>query len=116
MLTQVILLLLLYCRVWCPGTFFSRRLERTQKKCSTFHRELFTAYSAFKHFRHFLECRQLTLFTDQKPLVCAFQSTRSEEFTRRARHLSYIAEYTNDIFHVFGSLNFTADALLAYPN
>ena len=62
-------------------------------------------------FAIFLECRQFTLFTDHKPLVRAFQSTRSQELVRRARHLSYIVEYTNDILHVVGSLNFTADAL-----
>ena len=97
--------------VWCPVAFFSRRLDKTQQKYSTFDRELLAAYFAIKHFRHFLECRQFTLFTDHKPLVRAFQSTRSQELARRARHLSYIAEYTNDICHVVCSLNFTADAL-----
>ena len=38
-------------------------------------------------------------------------STRFQELTRRARYLSYIAEYTNDIRHVVGSLNLTADVL-----
>ena len=51
------------------------------------------------------------MFTDHTPLVRAFQSTRSQELARRACHLSYIAEYTNDIRHVVGTLNFTADAL-----
>ena len=97
--------------VWCPVAFFSRRLDKTQQKYSAFDRELLAAYSAIKHFRHFLECRQFTLFTDHKPLVRAFQSTRSRELARRARYLSYIAEYTNDILHVVGSLNFAADAL-----
>ena len=40
-----------------------------------------------------------------------FFSTRSQELAHRARHFSYIAEYTNDIRHVVGSLNFTVDAL-----
>ena len=78
--------------VWCPVAFFSWRLDKTQQKYSTFDRELLAAYSAIKHFRHFLECRQFTLFTDHKPLVRVFQSTRSQELARRARHLNYIAE------------------------
>ena len=97
--------------VWRPVAFFSWRLDKTQQKYSIFDRELLAAYSAIKHFRHFLECRQFTLFTDHKPLVHAFQSTPSQEHARRARHLSYIAEYTNDIRHVVGLLNFTAGAL-----
>ena len=58
--------------VWCPVAFFSRRLDKNQQKYSTFDRELLAAYSAIKHFRHFLECWQFTLFTDHKPLVRAF--------------------------------------------
>ena len=91
--------------------FFSRRLDSTQQKYFTFDRELLAAHFVIKHFRHFLECRQFTLFTNHKSLVRAFQSTRSQELARRARHLSYIAEYTNDIRHVVGTLNFTADGL-----
>ena len=40
-----------------------------------------------------------------------FFSTRSQELAHRARYFSYIAEYTNDIRHVVGSLNFTIDDL-----
>ena len=61
--------------VWCTVAFFSRRLDKTQQKYSTFDHELLAAYSVIKHFHHFLECRQFTLFTDHKPLVRAFQDT-----------------------------------------
>ena len=37
--------------------------------------------------------------------------TFSNNAARKARHLNYIAEYTNDICHVVGSLSFTAEAL-----
>ena len=61
--------------VWCPVAFFSRSLDKTQRKYSVFDREMLAAYTAIKHFRHFLECKQFALFTDHKPLVRAFQST-----------------------------------------
>ena len=97
--------------VWCPVAFFSRRLDQTQCKYATFDRELLAAYSATKHFRHFLECKEFALFTDHKPLVRAFQSAHSQESGRRARQMSYITEYTTDIRYISGSENFTADAL-----
>ena len=40
-----------------------------------------------------------------------FRALDPKNLARRARHLSYIAEYTNDILYVVGLLNFTADAL-----
>ena len=54
---------------------------------------------------------QFTLFTNHKPLVRDFQSTRSQELASRAHHLSYIAEFMNDIRDVVGLLNLTVDAL-----
>ena len=94
---------------WVPLAFFSRKLSETEKKYSTFDRELLAAYSATKHFRHFLEGRSFTLYTDHKPLVSAFQS-QAERSPRQTRHLSYIAEFTTDIQYITGKFNVVADA------
>jgi hypothetical protein len=42
---------------WQPLTFFS-------KKYSAYDRELLAIYEAVKHFRHMLEARHFTIFTD----------------------------------------------------
>ena len=54
-----------------PIAFFSTPAER---KYSAFDRELLAIFVAVKHFRHYLEGRAFTIFTDHKPLIYAFSS------------------------------------------
>lgn len=95
---------------WAPLAFFSRKLSDAEKKYSAFDRELLASYSAIKHFRHFLEGRPFTLFTDHKPLTTALKS-QSDRSPRQTRHLSFIAEFTTDIQYIKGKFNVVADAL-----
>ena len=74
-------------RSWVPLAFFSRKLSDSEKKYSAFDRELLAAYSATKHFRHFLEGRIFTLYTDHKPLTTALTS-QADRSPRQTRHLS----------------------------
>ena len=60
---------------WRPIAFFSRKLSKAEKKYSTFDRELLAIFLAIKHFRHFVEGRAFTIYTDHKPLTFAFSST-----------------------------------------
>lgn len=60
--------------IWRPLSFHSRQLTPTERRYSTFGRELLAAYSAVRHFRHTLEGRTFTLFTDHKPLTSAIGS------------------------------------------
>lgn len=57
---------------WQPLAFFSKPLRPGEKKYSTFDRELLAVHLAVRHFRHFLEGRDFTVFTDHKPLTFAF--------------------------------------------
>ena len=50
--------------VWTPLCFFSRKLHSAETKYSAFDKELLAMYLAVKRFRHFIEGRQFTLFTD----------------------------------------------------
>ena len=86
---------------WVPLAFFSRKLSTTEKKYSAFDRELLSAYQAVKHFRHYIEAKPFTLYTDHKPLTYALAST-AERSPRQARHLSFIAEFTSDIQYIRG--------------
>lgn len=97
-------------RSWVPLAFFSRKLSDSEKKYSAFDRELLASYSAIKHFRHFLEGRSFTLYTDHKPLTSALRS-QTDRSPRQTRHLSFIAEFTADIQHIKGKFNVVADAL-----
>ncbi len=94
---------------WYPIAFFSRKLSEAEKKYSAFDRELLAAYAAIKHFKHFLEGRQFTLFTDHKPLTTAI-SSQTDRSPRQTRHLSYISEFTTNIQHLHGKYNVVADA------
>ena len=95
---------------WVPIAFFSRKLSSAEKKYSAFDRELLAAYLAIKHFRHFVEGRKFTIYTDHKPLMFAMPSN-VDRSPRQTRHLTYIAEFTTDIRHVQGKQNIVADAL-----
>ena len=98
---------------WLPLGYFSKRLSETQQKYSTYDKELAAIYMSMIHFRNMLEGRQLTIFTDHKPLTYAFTKNNSsnKEIPRRARQLMYISEFTSDIQHIKGSANTVADAL-----
>ncbi|GFN86833.1 Pol polyprotein [Plakobranchus ocellatus] len=97
-------------RSWVPLAFFSRKLSDSEKKYSDFYRESLAFYSAVRHFRHFLEGRLFTLYTDHKLLTFAL-SSQTERSPRQTRHLSYISEFTTDIQHIEGEFNVVADAL-----
>ncbi|CAL8105367.1 unnamed protein product [Calicophoron daubneyi] len=96
---------------WEPLAFFSRRLRPTESRYSTFGRELLAVYLAIRHFRHILEGRPFTVFTDHKPLVAAIRSSSDKYTPREIRHLDYITQFTSDIRHVSGDRNPVADAL-----
>ena len=95
---------------WRPIAFFSRKLSKAEQKYSTFDRELLAIFLAIKHFRHFVEGRAFTIYTDHKPLTFAFSST-TERSPRQTRHLSFIAEFSTDVRHIEGKANVVADAL-----
>ena len=100
----------LHNNCWVPIAFFSRKLSSAEKKYSTFDRELLAAYQAVRLFRHFVEGKPFTLYTDHKPLTFAL-SNNADRSPRQSRHLSFIAEFTSDIRHVKGKFNVVADTL-----
>jgi cleavage and polyadenylation specificity factor subunit 1 len=63
------------------------------------------------HFRHMLEARHLTNFTDHKPITYAFQQKRDKCSPRQSNHLDFIAQFTTDIRHIAVQNNIVADAL-----
>nr|XP_021204760.2 uncharacterized protein LOC101740309 isoform X1 [Bombyx mori] len=96
---------------WKPLGFFSRRLSSAEKKYSPYDRELLAIYNAIRHFRHMVEARPFTVFTDHKPLSFAFSHNREKCSPRQFRYLDYISQFTTDIQYIQGSQNVVADAL-----
>nr|VZI29097.1 unnamed protein product [Spirometra erinaceieuropaei] len=94
-----------------PLAFFSRKLSKAETRYSTFGRELLAAFLAVRHFRHLLEGREFTVFTDHKSLTFAMHSHSDKLNPREIRHLNYISQFTSDIRNVAGSRNEVAGAL-----
>ena len=86
-------------------------MSAAQQKYSTFDRELLAAYLAVLHFRQMIESRNVTLFTDHKPLVSAFYSKNVAKSYRQQRHLATIVEYVTDMQYIRGAENIVADCL-----
>lgn len=96
---------------WRPLAFFSKKLHDSERKYSTFDRELLALFLATRHFRFLLEGRSFTAFVDHKPLTFAMAKTSEPWSARQQRHLSAISEFTTDIRHIAGKHNTVADCL-----
>lgn len=99
--------------VWEPLGFYSEKFSKPQLKYSTFGRELTAMRMSVKYFRHFLEGRTFTIFTDHRPLTYALTTESKSRLPHEERYLRFISEFTTDIQHVSGKENFVADASLA---
>ncbi|GFT99373.1 hypothetical protein TNCV_1221691 [Trichonephila clavipes] len=58
-----------------------------------------------------LEGREFVIYTDQKPLIYAFQQKADKCSPRQLRHLDFISQFSTNIQHVPGTQNLVADAL-----
>ena len=94
-----------------PIAFFSRKLSETERRYSTFDRELLAIYAAVRHFRHLLEAVPFDIYTDHMPLVHAIHKKSDPISNRQQRHLSAITEFNCNIRHISGRNNPVADAL-----
>lgn len=96
---------------WEPLGFFSKKLSPAETKYSAFDRELLAIYLAIKYFRHMIEARNFTIYTDHKPLTYAFKKKPEKCTPRQFRHLDFIGQFTTDVRHIKGEENIVADAL-----
>ncbi|CAI2730592.1 unnamed protein product [Schistosoma spindalis] len=96
---------------WQPLAFFSKKLNATQTKYSTFGRELLAVYLAIKHFRYMLEGNSFTIYTDHKPLTKSLMHNHDKYSPREIRQLEFISQFAADIRYIKGNANEAADAL-----
>lgn len=94
-----------------PLGFFSKKFTSAEQKYSTYDRELTAIFRGIKYFKHMLEARPFTIFTDHKPICYAFKQNSDKASPRQLRQLDFIGQYTTDIQHVKGSDNVVADLL-----
>lgn len=92
-------------------SFFSKKLTPTERRYSTFGRELLAIYLAIKHFRHCVEGRSFFVLTDHKPLTYALASNSTAHTPREIRQKAYISKFTTDIRILKCTDNAAADAL-----
>lgn len=96
---------------WKPLAFHTKSLSPAQRKYSAYDRELLAIYAAVKQFRHAIEGRTFTIYTDHKPIVYAFRQKQEKCTPRQFRYLDFIGQFTTDIQHISGKDNEVADAL-----
>lgn len=82
------------------NVFFSVKVSPAQSRYSTFSRELLAIYLAVRHFRHFLEGRLFTIFTDHKTLKFVKNNNSDKLISLEVRHLDYTSQFTNDLRYV----------------
>ena len=102
-------------RGWEPLAFYSSKLKPNEKMWPPYDRELLGAFKSIRHFKHMLEGRAFTLYTDHQSLVPSLSKKTDAQTARQMYQLSCIAEYTTDIRYVEGKANLVADAL-SRPN
>lgn len=96
---------------WEPLGFFSRKFTPTERRYSTYDRELTAIHEAIKHFRHAVEGHDFAVVTDHKPLIYALSQKLDKASSRQQRQIGFISQYTNKIQHISGEGNVVADAL-----
>ncbi|GBM87588.1 Retrovirus-related Pol polyprotein from transposon 297 [Araneus ventricosus] len=94
-----------------PLAFYSRKLSPSERKYSTYDRELLAIYATVKHFLHLLEGQNFIIFTDHRPLTFSFTKTSDSSSPRQLRYLNFIYQLSTDIRHISGSKNDVADTL-----
>lgn len=79
--------------IWKPLAYYSKRLTQTQKQYSRYDRELL----ATKYYQHWMDGRNLTIFTDHKPLIYVYQQKYDKPLPRQIRQLNFISQFTTYI-------------------
>ena len=74
-----------------PIGFFSKKISENQRRESTFDRELLAAYLSLLKFKHMVEGRHVTIFTDHCPLVSAYRKAGPLKSDKQQRQMSFIS-------------------------
>lgn len=92
-----------------PVAYYSKTLNKCQRKWTTTEKELFAVVSAVEHFRGYVEGSKFKIITDHASLI--WLCNLSNPSPKLARWLVKLGQYNYDIEHRKGALNVVADAL-----
>lgn len=96
--------------------YASHLLSASERKWSTFDRELWAIVWGVRHFRHYLAAHPFTIITDHKPLVGLKKLPLDQDPTgRRARWSVELDLYDWHIVHRDGAKHLNADAMSRCP-
>ena len=96
-----------------PIAFASRCLNQAEMNYSATDRELLAVIYGLEQFRHYVEHKKFTLYTDHNALVSLL---KKKEMTRRlARYVSFLQTFDFDLRYLKGKMNQVADALSRRP-
>ncbi|KAL0191938.1 hypothetical protein M9458_010234, partial [Cirrhinus mrigala] len=97
--------------------YASHVLSASERKWSTFDRELYAIVWSVRHFRHYLACHPFTIITDHKPLVGLKKLPLDHDPTgRRARWAIELDLYDWHVIHRDGAKHLNADAMSRRPD
>lgn len=96
--------------------YTSHVLTRTEKKWSTYDKELWAIVWSVRHFRHYLSCNQFTIITDHRPLLSLRKLDVTHDPTgRRGRWALELDPYQWTIKHKEGKKHTNVDAMSRIP-
>ena len=93
-----------------PVGFYSKALTATERRYSTYEREMLAVVKATRHYRVFLFGRPFVLRTDHAALKNIF-STKMKDTARIERWILALSPYVFEIESIPGKENIVADAL-----
>lgn len=97
--------------------YASHTLSTSERKWSTFDRELWAVVWSVRHFKHFLSGSSFTVITDHKPLLSLKKTPVDNDPTgRRSRWILELDVYDYNILHRNGEQHANADAMSRRPN
>ena len=98
-------------QTWRPLAYYSKALSSSQRRYSTYDRELLALFLSVRHFCDLLLGRDVTLVTDHKPLTFAMEKVSPTMSPRQIRQLNYISQFCKSIIYIPGIHNQVADSL-----
>ncbi|KAI2645882.1 Retrovirus-related Pol polyprotein [Labeo rohita] len=101
----------------CVIAYASHALTPSEKKWSTYDRELWAVVWSVRHFRHFLSGAPFKIITDHKPLLNLKKvAVDNDPTSRRARWILEMDLYDFTILHREGKQHSNADSLSRRPS
>ncbi|XP_076863392.1 zinc finger protein 800a isoform X1 [Brachyhypopomus gauderio] len=98
-------------------SYASQSLNQTQRRWSTFDRELWAIVWAVREFRHYIGLAPFTIVTDHRPLLSLRRMAIDNDPTgRRGRWILELEPYNWEIAHKDGQRHLNADALSRRPD